>query len=373
LRKRLAREAVRGAAGEALWRALFCPDTLPPPAPPGFELAAQRFATLTSPALAEFLLSPAAERLRLVLFDRNAVRHSRLEARFARAAQIACVDAFAANGIEVVYLKGFANAYTLYPDPDLRLFGDLDVLIQRADLPRVVALFSARGFTFRPGASPRWGFQTDASFVPFASADDACNLDIHVEPDSYPIDRALDAARVFSRARTIMADGRAIRVPAPEHAVVLAFSNAAKDKLGPFAVRKLIDLVRLFDAEPHLDWDEILVLLARGQLMLPARATVALLARLGARLPPLPTPLVRPLWSPASSALDDLVAEYRALVGDQPGVIAALIREFTLCAEPMVALRLNLRRFIGLFRPRTGVPVLPLEADRTANTVEKMP
>lgn len=348
--------AVSRATGAALWQAVFRPETVDRPADPRLPVAAARLADLTSPALAAFLLAPANERLGVTLIDPAAVRASLLEARFTRAAQLKCAIRLADAGIDVIYFKGFANAHTLYPDPDLRLFGDLDVLIERRDLARAVELLGAAGFSFRPDFTPRWGFQAEGSFVPFASADDACNLDLHLEPDSYPINQALDAGRVRAQARTVKVGSLAVRVPSLEHTLVLGLSNIAKDKIGPFAVRKLIDLARLLRSGSAFDWDEIRSLLERGRIMGPSRAVIALLARLGADLPQLPEQLARPPAGLARREFERLLGEYLELLPREPGLFGLLRREFLLSAGPLVSLHLNGRRLAGLFRPRRGVP-----------------
>lgn len=48
--------------------------------------------------------------------------------------------------IPVVLLKGPALADTVYPDPALRAYGDIDVLIHEADLPETSAILRNRGY-----------------------------------------------------------------------------------------------------------------------------------------------------------------------------------------------------------------------------------
>jgi hypothetical protein len=352
----LSADVLTREAGDIFWRALFRPESLARGDAAGLAGAAARFAGLTSPALAAFLLERASRRLGASLVDARLVEHSRLEARFTRAAQLQCVRAIDAAGIPAVYLKGFANAHTLYPDPDLRLFGDLDILVRQPDLGRVIGLLTVRGFTFRPDGLQPWGFQAEGSFVPFASADDSCNLDLHLVPDGPPIDRALTTERVFRNARRITAGSLTFSAPSLEHTLVLCLSNAAKDKLGPFAVRKLVDLLRLLGTDAALDWTEITALLVGGRLLGPARAIFALLRRLGAPLPELPAALARAPGWPAARELDLLVDDYRTLFATAPGAFAVMRREFLLSAGPCVALRRNARRLAGLVRPRSGLP-----------------
>ena len=39
----------------------------------------------------------------------------------------------------------------------------------------------------------RWGFVSDASYVPFHSPDGVTNIDLHVEPDAWPLPLGLPA------------------------------------------------------------------------------------------------------------------------------------------------------------------------------------
>jgi hypothetical protein len=344
------------AAGAALWRAVLRPDSLPIPAPAGLAEASRHLAQLVSAPLANFFLASAEARVESALIEPKLVERGRLAARFQRAAQLQCLRALAEAGIDAVCFKGFAHAYLLYPDPDLRTIGDLDVLIRSEDLARVVELLAARGFTFRPEVSQPWGFQAEGSYVPFASADDFCNLDLHTEPDAPPISQALDAELVFARARSFRAGALMLKAPCAEHMAVLCLSNAAKDRLGPFAVRKLLDLVRLIALEPGLDWDAISHLIKRGGLIGPSRAIFALLGRLGSDLAGVPGALrSAPSW-PAAAEFERLVADYETMLTGDPGTFAVLRREFLISAGPAVALRRNVRRLVGLIRPKSGMP-----------------
>lgn len=54
--------------------------------------------------------------------------------------------ALAARGVEALILKGTALAYDLYPEPELRPRSDIDLLIERDDLPRLREAMLALGF-----------------------------------------------------------------------------------------------------------------------------------------------------------------------------------------------------------------------------------
>lgn len=50
-------------------------------------------------------------------------------------------------GIQAIVLKGAALAITAYEDVSMRSYGDIDLLLHRADLPRARALLVSRGYT----------------------------------------------------------------------------------------------------------------------------------------------------------------------------------------------------------------------------------
>ncbi len=86
----------------------------------------------------------------------------------------ALVEIFEREKIPVVLLKGAALSKTLYPNPVQRPFGDLDLLIQKQDAPRVRALLLARGMQenselvsgFRQAHYGEMGFYATNSAMP---------------------------------------------------------------------------------------------------------------------------------------------------------------------------------------------------------------
>ena len=262
----------------------------------------------------------------------------------------------AGAGIETVYLKGFANAHTLYTDPDVRTVGDVDVLVRNDDLDRVIQLLSSRGFRFRGAAERSWGFISTASYVPFVSADGACNLDIHIQPDAYPVYRSLTADDMFAASRETNADTLPFRVPCAEHNLILSASNAAKDKFGPFCARKLVDAIVLLQTESHIDWSQIEVIARNGRFLRPVQVFLALLRRLGAPVTAASSGLDLSSKGLVAAEFERTFRDYRDLFPHTPGVLALLRRELLVCTEPSVGLYNSWLRLRGLVRPQSGIP-----------------
>lgn len=347
-----------GVAVPSIWRAVLDPGFVPPAAwradPP--LAGARRFAALVGAPLAADLLAPLSAALGTPPVDAVQVRDGLLLNRLAGRAQRAAVARLGEAGVAVVCLKGFALAHTLYADPDLRTVGDLDLLVARADLGRAISCLEAAGFAFEALATPVWGFISEASYMPMVSADGICSVDLHVEPDCYPAYRALDAARVFAAARDARAGEAPIRVPAPAHALLLALTNAAKDKFGPISVRKLVDAALLAKAATPADWDDVRSLARTGGFLGPARAALALLVRLGLPAEAVPADLRRPPRGLRAPVFEGLVRDHEAMFPAPVSGACVLAREFAVCTEPRVAAANALRRLRGLVRPRTGLP-----------------
>jgi hypothetical protein len=313
--------------------------------------AVARFAELVTPALAGHLLGNETVDTAL---GAGAVARSRLVNRFNAAAQRVALTTLYDAGFDLVVLKGFAFACTLYPEPEIRTIGDLDILVRPVDRDRLIGFLAARGYAFRPLPTPPWGFISTASYMPFVSADGAVNLDIHVQPDCYPAGLALTAECVFAAAQMVEAGGGlAFRAPCDTHALLLCATNAAKDKFGAFAARKIIDaLLLLRRSAPDLVATESVAASARFHG--PLRAFLALLRGLGAGLPERHDAGVLPVRMRAEFAR--MLADTQAFYPATPNLLATLRRELTICTEPSVGLHNALVRLTGLVRPGAGVP-----------------
>lgn len=326
-----------------MWRRIAAPRAGLPGAPLARH-AVDRFAAVVSAALADHLLGPGH-------VAPAAVVQSRLVNRFNAVTQRNALAQIAETGIDCVVLKGVAFAHTLYPVPELRTIGDLDILVQQHDRDRLIASLRTLGYAFRLLPRPPWGFISTASYMPFVSADGACNVDIHVQPDCYPAYRSLTTAHVFAAARSVEAAGLTFRVPSDTHAFLLCATNAAKDKFGVFAARKIVDaLLLLHRGGPDLD--AVRGFAEAGGYSLPVRVFLALLAALGGALPGATVALPRR----SRGEFARLLHETQCMYPEKPGLLATLRRELILCTEPAVGVHNGLRRLIGLVRPGTGVP-----------------
>ncbi len=316
----------------------------------------QRLADLVTPALAAYCLTAAERHLGQAFLDAGTVRKSRLTNRFNGGVQRRWMAAISETGIPVVYLKGFALAHSLYPDPDIRTIGDLDILVRPEDLDRLLAFLADNGFAFDPLPVAPWGFISDASFMPMVSPGGDCSIDIHVQPDCYPAYRSLDVEDVFADSVVQTIAGRNVNIPCIEHSMLLCLTNAAKDKFGIFSVRKLVDIAMLLRSGVSIDWDMVERLAASGHFLSPARVVFALLRCLGLPDGVVPESLCRPPSWLSARPFRRLVSDYASMFATSPTTWRALERELTLCTEPGVALHNAGLRLKGLIRRRKGLP-----------------
>ena len=328
-------------ASELIWHCLLGQPVTPPADDEARHAASEfaaRLARRLSPSLMQYLLEPLRPELP---GSANALLLSRLS----YAAQKSAWMRLEAAGLEPVALKGFANAHRLYDDPVPRIVGDLDVLLERRHLATAIGLLAREGFRFAPITDKRWGLIGDASFAPFHSVDGVCNIDFHIQPDSWPLPLGLTADDVRSRARHVAG----VRMPSDESALLIAVANAAKDKFGWRTLGKALDLSRLLHiTSGSLDWDEVRHR-ARAARLEPAMGTFfSLLRELGGEAPD--------MASPNGVVFRGLVEEWQSGFVDDPGDFTTLAREALLAHTAKTALALNVRRLSGLLTPYDGVP-----------------
>ena len=321
-----------------------------------FRAATQRLAAMTSPALADWLLSSPVDAGGALISSED-VHRSRLLNRFTRTQGLRWLAAVEESGIEVVCLKGMAAGSLIYPNPDLRGMSDVDLLVRARDLKALVTALAAKGFVFKKAlGTPSWGHIGDAGFHPFVAPGGAFSFDLHVQPDDYPIHRGLSVEQVFAEAQMVMVDSQTIRVPSGAHFLLMAMANAARDKLGPVAMKSVVDaFVYLARTGGDPGWPIILAAAKKGRFERTMRGVVACLAGLGVPAERLPadagslSAMVQAEAARSAAGLTDCFSV-------EPNKLALQRREFLLLAPPHVIAWRYGRRLRGLFKPWPGVP-----------------
>ncbi len=235
---------------------------------------AHRLASLTSPALADALLGPAAQ------IEDQATDASRRHNRLVKAVQLEALDALGDAGFEPLVLKGLGQAAQYYADPDSRGVSDLDLLLPADAVDGAIGFLVERGFRFVPARTAS-GFSAPSpnSMAPLIGPDGLCQIDFHTDVESGAAARALPTAAVTARAHRIAVSDREILVPAPEDALLIIAANLSRDKFGGEAVRKVIDAAALL-TRTSVEWSALEARAEKGGLHRALRSLLLLL-RLG--------------------------------------------------------------------------------------------
>jgi hypothetical protein len=123
---------------------------------------------------------------------------------------LALADMFDAEDIRFAVLKGASVAHTMYAEPCLRSFADLDLLVGTGDYRRACALLEGLGHVRRQ-PEPRPGFD-----VRFGRASvhthpsDGVEVDLHRTPGWGPFGMWVDPEELLDRRETFQLAGRSI-------------------------------------------------------------------------------------------------------------------------------------------------------------------
>lgn len=171
--------------------------------------------------------------------------------RLGRLMEVVVRDLTAA-GIDFAVYKGPALAHCYYPRPALRAFGDLDVLVDRADLAGVDAVLRGAGLSGSgwPRSAPGYG---ETEYV----SPGLGVVDLHWHVMREPLVRrgfAVDTAAMLARAESMDVGGLAVPVLDPPDLLLAVATHACFD--GAYRLGWLVDVARMLRSD-RLDWDEV--------------------------------------------------------------------------------------------------------------------
>ena len=207
----------------------------------------------------------------------------------------------APEGLRVLVLKGAAVAWSIHPNPSLRLYNDVDVLCRASDYSSLAATLLASGYTpvtFGPEGSKE-GTHDSLGLKPspaesysvrgFYDPAGGVKIEVHFDLLQFGlVDRGLE--EVWRAARTLTAGALQIPLLSPEHQFLHLASHVHRHCFTRLAW--LIDL-DLFVRQQvdRLDWAN-LMRLALDEGMAPiVRHTLEILGGvLGTPMPALPPP-----------------------------------------------------------------------------------
>ncbi len=295
---------------------------------------------LVSRALSGFSCEAELER------DRG---HAMKRALVFTAELIRILDVLGKAGIPAIPLRGPVIGQLLYGDTAGREFSDLDILVRREDVTRVIEALLASSFRLqspRPvqrECSLRWGFEISLQRDPKGAS-----VDLHWEigPGYYPF--ALPAGAIWSALQTISFERRPVPFPSPECLLLTLCIHGAKHHWE--RLMWLCDVERLV-AKGGIDWQEAAGSAATRHCRRPLLLGLWLAHQLlGAVVPD--AMLEEARRSPSIGALVGQVRE--RMFSDDAGAYSAL---------ESCSFHFRLAGFRGGLRYALGVLLIPTDAD----------
>jgi hypothetical protein len=155
------------------------------------------------------------------------------------------IDALAEAGIEGIFAKGTALAYSFYPDPAMRRRGDSDILIAEAVRNQAVMALRARGFRRLDDVQP-----LQESWAADCRMGNTHAFDLHWRVKSSPVlAQALERAGIGTRTMPLpRLDGRALALAPADNLLMVAVNRSSHDTFGYY-----VDNLKMFDQD-RLIW-----------------------------------------------------------------------------------------------------------------------
>ncbi|MDQ6828632.1 MAG: nucleotidyltransferase family protein [Gemmatimonadota bacterium] len=213
----------------------------------------------------------------------------------------------ARSNVPAVVLKGAGLATTVYDEPVEREFGDIDLLIPRANLETAVAALAAQRYLHAGSEHAEEGYREHHFHLRMQRAAGPL-IELHWGLTASREPFSLDPLAFLAGA--VRGDAVA-RVPGPVHALMHIVTENARDAFN--RLNRIVDVDRIITVYPSLDWSEAIALADASDLRAALALSVAL-ARvlLGTQLPPEIRARLRP---PASVRMHlELLEPRRALL-----------------------------------------------------------
>ncbi|MDH3718726.1 MAG: nucleotidyltransferase family protein [Planctomycetota bacterium] len=176
---------------------------------------------------------------------RNARELAERNRRLARVQEeIAAV--FEENAVRVLFYKGPTLTVTAYGDLNLRECGDLDLLVHHNDLPRVIDLIKACGFTDagRIRQAGEWEFQRDRTA-----------LDVHWNLAPWWLKYHVDFDRLWEDGLSLTNGSGYVRALRPEDSLVVLSIHGSKHWWE--RLRWICDIAELVNSGQVMDWERV--------------------------------------------------------------------------------------------------------------------
>jgi hypothetical protein len=213
------------------------------------EITRQRLTGLAMHAVEEGLVALTDEQMdELLIAQRQQMLHAiDLERHLLMASRT-----LETAGVDAIVLKGTALAHGVYPDPSLRPFGDIDLLVRNSRWRDALEILAAAGFR-RRYREPRPGFTARFGHAALLANDRDIEIDLHRTLVAGPFGEWIQADELFDQTTAFRVGGvdllRLGNTAALAHACIHAALGYRPPLLLP--VRDVAQLC----LSPHIDWD----------------------------------------------------------------------------------------------------------------------
>jgi len=260
------------------------------------------------------------------------------------------LGALSKAGVSAVVIKGAALS-TYYPDPALRLYSDIDIMVDKAQIETAERTLNDLGY--RCLASKGWWLDRLHHLPPMASDSDAFLVELHWRLDYDEEKGLLPAEDLWARVVPWMVRGRpALRLDTIDDALYVCRHAVVQHKVRG-AFRALVDLVRVVEGWGAEEWE---ALVQRSQSYRLERSVFLMLIltreMLDLEIPPGVLSALQPT-GPVPPP-EELVQRLMGTGGVSTHVSAGAVR-----AAVEGALGVRLRNFVlHLFLPRSGMAMV---------------
>lgn len=174
---------------------------------PDQPLEAARWSALVAAAdldrLSGLLLQAVTDEVLIVTddqFEQASARHVSASCHVLRleSQAVAVLEVLTSAGIESKVLKGSAVAHLDYPDPSLRVFADVDLLVRSEDVDGAIRVLTASGCV-RHGVQPRRGFDRRFGKGATFTSSSGYEIDLHRTFVMGPYGLRIDLADLWAR------------------------------------------------------------------------------------------------------------------------------------------------------------------------------
>lgn len=188
---------------------------------------------------------------------RNLFRANTIRNRFRVKELIRLLKLLEEQGIPAIPYKGPVLAETIYGDPTLREYRDLDILVQKHNVLRAKDLFISKGYRLADQSIPANGATILRSFynLKFQHDDAALKIELHWAFTPNKFFFPLDIASVWEHAEPETFNGESVLNIAPDYLLLILCVHAAKHDWCQLAW--LTDIAELIRSHQYMDWEMV--------------------------------------------------------------------------------------------------------------------